>query len=214
MNVPSVVTAPQTSKWNTFELCKMVDLMPRLSDLLARTGKSVTIGTLRCPRGRMWTHLTFTYPVSFLWAPDDQEQSPLYKLCFPVVFFLAMAFITYILLAGMALGIQKRWVCSSSGVFMTRGRRVCLKLKACVVHVSLKVQSWGSGTVCQHCSCVGHHRGLGDVVEFVSADCAQRPHNPWPCCLQWIQIRWVSVTLLSVCVTHVSAVVIRHEEKW
>lgn len=110
-----------------------------------------------------------------------------------------MAFITYILLAGMALGIQKRWVCSSSGVFMTRCRRVSLKLKACVVCVFLKVQSWGSGTVCQHCSCVGHHRGLGDVVEFVSADCAQRPHNPWPRCLQWIQIRWVNVTLLSVC---------------
>lgn len=98
----------------------------------------------------------------------------------------------------MALGIQKRWVCSSSGVFMTRCRRVCLKLKACVVYVFLKVQSWGSGTVCQHCSCVGHHRGLGDVVEFVSADCAQRPHNPWPRCLQWIQIRWVNVTLLSL----------------
>lgn len=70
-----------------------------------------------------------------------------------------------------------------------------------VMHVFLKVQSWGSGTLCQHCSRVGHHRGLGDAVEFVPAGCAQRPLHPWPHCLQWIQICWVNVTWLSVCAT-------------
>lgn len=44
-----------------------------------------------------------------------------------------------------------------------------------VLSLCVKVQSRGSWTVCQHCPCVGHHRGLGDVVEFVSADSTQRP---------------------------------------
>lgn len=121
-----------------------------------------------------------------------------------------MAFITYILLAGMALGIQKRFVSASSVVFMTHWWHLRFKLKAYVLF--LKVQSWGTGTVCQHCPRVGHHWGLGDAVEFVSADSAQWPLHPWPYCLQWIQIRWVNVILLSVCVTYSSAVVIwRHD---
>lgn len=109
-----------------------------------------------------------------------------------------MAFITYILLAGMALGIQKRWVGSSPRVLIVHCWCVCLQWKTCVMSVSLKVQSWGAGTLCQHCSCVGHHRGLGDAVELVSAGSAQRPLNLWPHCLQWIQIRRVSVTLSSL----------------
>ncbi len=45
----------------------------------------------------------------------------------------------------------------------------------CVYCVCVKVQSRGPWTVCQHCPRVGHHRGLGDVVEFVPAHSTQRP---------------------------------------
>ena len=41
----------------------------------------------------------------------------------------------------------------------------------------VKVQSRGSWYVCQHRPRVGHHRGVGDAVEFVPADGAQRPVN-------------------------------------
>lgn len=73
--------------------------------LCYRTGKFVTIETRHWPQDRMLMHLIFTSPVSFpvnnndRWAWGDAHVN---------YFLSAMAFITYILLAGMALGIQKR----------------------------------------------------------------------------------------------------------
>lgn len=88
-----------------------------------------------------------------------------------------MAFITYILLAGMALGIQKRSVLlplllspDSPCVTQIKSCGVCVCLCLCV-----KVQSRGSGIVCEHRPRVGCHRGLGNAVEFVPADGSQRP---------------------------------------
>lgn len=110
-----------------------------------------------------------------------------------LIWFLpAMAFITYILLAGMALGIQKR---SALLPLLSSPDSLCVtRVKSCVLCVCVKVQPRGSGTVCEHRPRVGCHRGLGNAVEFVPADGSQRPLHLWPHCLQWIQICWVNIT--------------------
>lgn len=109
-------------------------------------------------------------------------------------FFSAMAFITYILLAGMALGIQKR---SALLPLLFSWLTVCVSDKyLCVLCV--KVQSRGPWIVCEHCPRVDHHRGVGDAVVFVPADSSQRPLHLWPHCLQWIQICWVNVSFCDL----------------
>lgn len=109
-----------------------------------------------------------------------------------------MAFITYILLAGIAFGIQKRLV---PEVFCDSELLCLCQIKRRVCRLCVKVQSRGPWSVCQHRPRVGHHWGLGDVAEFVPADSAQRPLHLRPHRLQWIQICWVNVVLSSVCMT-------------
>lgn len=69
---------------------------------------------------------------------------------------------------------------------------------ACGSCLCVKVQSRSSWAVCQHCPGVGHHRGLGDALEFVSVDCSQRPLHLRSHCLQWIQICWVNTPQMSI----------------
>lgn len=104
-----------------------------------------------------------------------------------------MAFITYILLAGMALGIQKRWV-NIPHLFLwwfTVVHQKSLKKKVSV-DLCVQIQPRGPWNVCQHCPRLDHHRSAGPVAEFVSADGTQRPLNVWSHRLQWIQICWVN----------------------
>lgn len=106
-------------------------------------------------------------------------------------FLLAMAFITYILLAGMALGIQKRWVMHPSAVYiMIHSKYVCVKC-VWVNFVCVKVQSRGSWAVCQYCPRVDHNRSAGDAVKFVPVGRTQRPLNLRSHRLQRLQICWV-----------------------
>lgn len=159
--------------------------------LYSRTGRFVTIGTLRWHRGRTWTLLIFTSPVSFP-VNDSSQQAWLMRRTFDL---MSSSNGFYHLHPAGWDGARHAEEVSAPSSPVISWLAVCVSgEELCSVCVCVKVQPRGSGVVCEHRPRVGCHRGLGYAVEFVPADGSQRPLHLWPHCLQRIQICWVNIS--------------------
>lgn len=125
----------------------------------------------------------------------------------------AMAFITYVLLAGMALGIQKRLVLTllfSLPAYLPSSlgngcRGLCQapahSVPPLASHLTpdsllpwLQVLPRGAGPVCKHSTGVGVHGGAGPASRPLPGHRTQRTEYLPPLGLQRLQIRGVSAS--------------------
>lgn len=162
--------------------------------VLVRIGKFVIIETLHWLRDRMWMHLTFTYQVSFIYTENHSWHNVLGCLYNKSSLFFSDGFHHLHFTCWNGSWHSKKVTNSSFSHLFYDSENLFVwdELNVCMYWFCAQVQSRGPRPLCQHCSRVGHHWGLGDVAEFISAHSTHRPLHLWSGCLQWIQICWVN----------------------